>query len=331
MRYDIYKEILRVISPGKNKFYSVVIFLLAGLLFINPMCKTPLKELTRFPYKIRKPDHKYVLEQKLAEVSGLSFISDNEVALIQDEIGSLFIYNLEKNAITKKITFSKKGDFEDLKILGDSAFILRSDGSLFELKNIFQSGASITENPVNTPLSAKNNTEGLCYDDRKKLLLIACKGDAGLKNSGKKYKDKKAVYSFNPETGLLSDTPYVLIDVNEVEKLARGTYKNVIEKFVRFYARSGLVGVFEPSGIAIHPFTRDIYLISSVGKVLVIVTPEGKLAKVVRLSPTIFKQPEGIAFDQSGNLFISNEGRDGHGNILKFIAEKDTTWIIPGI
>ena len=36
------------------------------------------------------------------------------------------------------------------------------------------------------------------------------------------------------------------------------------------------------------------------------------------LDPNVFKQPEGIAFDSTGNLFITNEGRRGKGNILEF-------------
>jgi uncharacterized protein YjiK len=37
----------------------------------------------------------------------------------------------------------------------------------------------------------------------------------------------------------------------------------------------------------------------------------------------MFKQPEGIAFDNAGNLYISNEkGNGNNGSILKFIYQK---------
>ena len=293
---------------------------MGGLLFflgviINPQCRK-IKENFEFPYNIAKPDREIILDKMLTEVSGLSFISETEVALIQDEIGSIFYFDLEKKSITRKIAFSKKGDFEDLKIMGDTGYVLRSDGNLVELSGLIT--GPVRENNLSTALSGKNNTEGLCYDERKKLLLIACKGKPEINKKEKDLENKKAIYSFDPVTKTLSDTPYVLINVNDIQQLTRGTYKNVVEKLVRFYTKAGAVHSFEPSGISIHPFTRDLYVISSVGKVLVIVSPEGKLVNVIQLDPKIFKQPEGIAFDSTGNLYITNEGRHGKGNILEF-------------
>lgn len=307
-------------NPWTGKFYSGAVL----LLFLNPLlflqCNKAIPLQVSFPYNVHKPDQKYVLEQKLAEVSGLSFMSDHEVALIQDEAGSIFIYDLNKNTVTRKIHFSGKGDYEDLKVLGDSAYILRSDGKLFQLTNL---NDAPVENKLSTPLTSKNNTEGLCYDEKNGTLLIACKGSPDIKNSGKDYKNQKAIYSFDLRTGLLTDTPSILIDVNDVRQMTKGTYNNFVEKLIHFYTKSGMPDDFEPSGISIQPSTRDIYVISSVGKLLVILDHSGKLLKTIKLPSSVFKQPEGIAFDGSGNLYISNEGRNGNGNILRFNIQKD--------
>jgi uncharacterized protein YjiK len=46
--------------------------------------------------------------------------------------------------------------------------------------------------------------------------------------------------------------------------------------------------------------------------------------EVYPLNPALFRQPEGIAFDNENNLYISNEGDDiSKGNVLKFVFKKN--------
>jgi uncharacterized protein YjiK len=75
---------------------------------------------------------------------------------------------------------------------------------------------------------------------------------------------------------------------------------------------------FKPSGLAVHPETGHIFVIATVGKLLVILDARGSIIDMIPLDPDIFLQPEGIAFSPSGDLYISSEGRGGKGYILKF-------------
>ena len=75
---------------------------------------------------------------------------------------------------------------------------------------------------------------------------------------------------------------------------------------------------FKPSGIAIHPMTGQIYMISSVGKLLVVLNKNRDLSAKYALDKDVFKQPEGICFSPDGDLYISNEGRGKSANILHF-------------
>jgi len=77
--------------------------------------------------------------------------------------------------------------------------------------------------------------------------------------------------------------------------------------------------VFSPSGIAVHPHTKNIYILSSVGKALLVLDKLGKnILSIQALEKKMTKQPEGIAFDKEGTLFISSEGRSGKGRIFHF-------------
>jgi uncharacterized protein YjiK len=80
---------------------------------------------------------------------------------------------------------------------------------------------------------------------------------------------------------------------------------------------------FHPSGISMHPQTRELYIIASNGKLLVVVDADGNTVAVKSLSSKIFNQPEGICFAPDGTLYISNEGKGSKGNILRFQYKKD--------
>jgi len=60
----------------------------------------------------------------------------------------------------------------------------------------------------------------------------------------------------------------------------------------------------------------DIYVISSVGKVMLVFDHTAKLKDIINFRRSIFVQPEGISFDSKGNLYISNEGKEGNGTIV---------------
>jgi len=76
--------------------------------------------------------------------------------------------------------------------------------------------------------------------------------------------------------------------------------------------------IFGPSGIAVHPVTGEIYIVSAVGNVLIVLNRKNEIMHLQKLRKKVHQQPEGITFDQKGNLYISNEGKEGKGKILMF-------------
>jgi hypothetical protein len=75
---------------------------------------------------------------------------------------------------------------------------------------------------------------------------------------------------------------------------------------------------FHPSCLARHPVTKEWYIISSVNKALLVLDDRWQLKNIYSLDPVLFKQPEGLAFDKLGNMYISNEGGQGNANVLLF-------------
>ncbi len=293
---------------------TIGIYLFISVILSN--CSNQLFAPIIVPYKLTEPTETFTLKKSLNEVSGLNLVSDSNAVLIDDEVGTLFFYNLLSEEIIKKIKFSKGGDWEDLVVKGDTAYVLKSNGTLLEIAPLSNPGA-LTIKELKTSLTTANDTEGLCYDKKRNLLLIACKGQPWIKKTSERYTGMRAIYSFDIVTRKLNTTPDILIDINKVESMVIGMQKNVIRRLMNLYNISTKQS-FQPAGLAIHPLNGDMYVVSAVGNVLLIINPDRKLKKAVKLSNKAFKQPEGITFDREGNLYISNEGKSGKGNILKF-------------
>ena len=79
---------------------------------------------------------------------------------------------------------------------------------------------------------------------------------------------------------------------------------------------------FKPSAAGINPANGKLYIVASVGKLLVVADKDGKVEQVFKLDPTMYNQPEGMTFAPNGDLYISNEGGEGIATILKFVYKK---------
>jgi uncharacterized protein YjiK len=203
------------------------------------------------------------------------------------------------------IFFMEKGDFESIEIVGDTAFIAKSKGILILLKG-FKSGRP-TIQQINTTLTKNDNIEGLCYDAQTNCLWLAAKG---LQDAGEKVKN---VYAFDLKTMKLKKEPVLSL---RLEKVAGFLSHQTDKRYDKL--KSDLLPHNElqlgTSGIAIHPKTGEIYLLSSINKTMIVMNRQNAIIDMVKLDKNIHVQPEGICFDNDGKLFISNEAK---GDIAK--------------
>lgn len=236
------------------------------------------------------------LPNELDEVSGIAFVDNQRLACIQDEEGTIFIYNLSTERIEKEIDFADDGDYEGIAIAGNIAYVVKSDGDLFEVRN-FMGTPQVTE--YKTFLSADDNVEGLFFDKKQKLLWLAPKEEDPNTN------DYKGVYAFDPDRRQMLKDPVFKLTFDG--KAMEDVKDEDIED--RFF----------PSEISRNPSTGQVVLLEGVNSKLLILDNSGKVIKLYILDRDYFPQPEGIAFDKDNNLCISNEGNPAtiHRVLLK--------------
>jgi uncharacterized protein YjiK len=264
-------------------------------------------------YDFTSPDRTVILPAILHEISGLTFIDSTTVACIQDEKGILFIYDLASDEIQRQVTFFSKGDYEGITRVGDTIFVLKSDGILYEIADYKSDSITVLVCP--TGISAKDN-EGLCYDKYKNRLLIAPKENP-LKGPGSK--DRRIIYDFSLITMKLTDEPAYSFNIETLKEFAASNRIYLPLKNKKKGLSTKPVLKFRPSGISIHPLTKDIYLLSSEDYMLFVFNYEGGIKNIFLLNPLLFRQPEGITFLENGDLLISNEGQSkSPATLLRF-------------
>lgn len=251
-------------------------------------------------YKLDHPKASWDLPAALNEVSGISWIDNTHLLAIEDMTPTLYVLNLNgKPVVERQSTFRKtdasKFDVEDVALANGTAYVLWSHGDLFAIHS-WQSNPQTEE--LDTKLSKKNNTEGLCFDPQTGHLLIACKNASGLDDAKK---STRSIYAFDPGRKELLPDPALVIDHKAIKEA------------------TGDKAGFYPSAIAVHPQSGHYFVLSTRDtKGLAEFDRGGKLLHFTPINAELMPQPEGLCFAPDGTLYISTEAR--HGQPAKVLA-----------
>ncbi|MBS1566688.1 MAG: SdiA-regulated domain-containing protein [Bacteroidetes bacterium] len=272
------------------------------LLSVCGACNMLAQERKIKGYDLGKPE-KFHMPQSLIEISGIAFYhgQPDTIFAIQDEQGRFYRLRLgvKKQSHTK---FGKSGDYEDVSLMDDQVIVLKSNGTLYTFPLSDTSAEEAAHVQEWKDLLPPGEYESLYADARDSAVYLLCKNcpQADSKVSVPGYRIPFDGHTFGK-------TETFSIDVNQIKaidgKVKRG---------------------FRPSGMAKNPVTGEWFILSAVNQLLVITDRQWKVTNVYHLDGNRFTQPEGIAFDNNGNLYISNEGDHiNDGNILKFNRQKN--------
>ena len=254
-----------------------------------------------FQYDVYSPEKDYKLPGELEEISGLAYWKEDILLCVEDENGYLYLYDHGKGEIIQEIKFGKKGDYEGVTQSEDIAYVVKTTGKLYYFK--IENEPEVTK--VDLPFTSSNDLEGITKGHKDDEFYIVCKQNAEILENGI---EGRAVYAYNVKKDKVKTKPYIHL-----------TTESFKEEIIKAGLNPSKHMPFMPSGIAVHPQTEDVFLISSVGKLLVVVNKSGSIVSMAPLKRSLFRQPEGICFDHDGNMFISSEGRGKKGYIMKFI------------
>ena len=246
-------------------------------------------------YNLNSPEV-FRLPSVLDEISGIAFHQGraDTVYAEQDEEGRMFYFHPGDQTVGET-KFGKKGDYEDIQIFREQVIMLRSDGVLFSFP---LSGAvnKKVDGVQEQELLPAGEYEGLYADDAGAKLYVLCKHcDEKTSKTTTGY-----IFSFG-NNGMVQPAGSFVIDVTSIAEKAG-------DKKLKF----------EPAALAWNQQNNQWYILSSVNKMLVTADSAWNIKKVYPLNPSLYNQPEGIAFDRAGNLYIANEkGNTGSATLLR--------------
>lgn len=236
--------------------------------FLLASCQTPVEKNFANQPLLSMP-----LEKELDEISGLSFMDDETLALLQDEEGKIYLFDLQKEIIKEQIKFKDEGDFEGLTYNGEHFFALESDGDIYRIDS--KGKAKRFE----FDLSNKSgfDFEGLCFDKRQNQLLVACK-----KHPKKKHDESIWIYRFDLVKSRYEDIPFLKIE------------KSALDTQVR------------PSALYLSE-DRSIWMLSASTHTLFHLNEKGELMQRYRLDKSLYPQAEGICITSDNSIYIATE------------------------
>jgi uncharacterized protein YjiK len=227
----------------------------------------------------------------LNEISGLWYYpKDKSLFAIVDEKGYLYKINPRNPDSMFRWKFAGFGDFEDLALVGNTFFILESNGTIYATN--IPNNETIQSVKYNPPEKG-SEYESLYYDDSTGMLILVCKD---CKQDSKK---SLSTLGFNVASRQFVPAPFVMNAADIAGIVGEGKIK------------------FKPSAAALNPITGQLMIVSAINSLIVTASRSGEILHAYSLDKKLYKQPEGIAIGADRTLYISNEwNKKGAANIM---------------
>jgi uncharacterized protein YjiK len=235
-----------------------------------------------------EPVARWNLPARFREASGLALSDDGRLWVHNDEAALIGALDPTTGQVIGAYRFGQRvqrGDFEGIAVAESRLYLVTSSGRLYTAGLPARSVAEavLPFEVIETGVGKQCEVEGLGHDPRLRLLLLACKTPRA-----KSLADRVAIFRWSLATRALAEPDRVVIPLAD---LRSGR------------SRKG----FHPSAIERDPATGHWLLIASADNGYALVDSGGRVLRAGDLRRG-HPQPEGLALDARGRLYLSDEG-----------------------
>jgi len=241
---------------------------------------------------------RWELPERLREISGLALTHDGRLLAHEDQNGIVYELDAREGRLRKAFALGSptaREDFEGIAVAGDRVYLVTSGGRLYEARE-GEDGERVRFHGYDTGADRDcADVEGLDYDARGQVLLLACKqarADA---------RGSVGIYRWSPALRAAAEPAWMRIPEEAL-------------------ARPIAAKRFRPSALALEPGSGNLLLLSSDPPALAELAPDGGVLSVRRLSADEHRQPEGLAVDAAGALYVADEGAGRAARLSRYTA-----------
>ncbi len=240
------------------------------------------------------PIARWELPARLKEISGLALTADGRLFTHGDERARIYQIDYRRGVIEREFDVGNPaihGDFEAITSVGDSLYLMDSEGVLYHFA--IGDSTAVPYTREDTDLGSKCEFEAMTFDPHINALLLGCKRvhDKGMRDS-------------------------VIIFRWKIPHASTDTVEHIGVAFDKLVGNNGWDGV-HPSDITIDPRSGNYVLVASKEKAIIEITPAGEVV-FARPLPSGHSQPEGVAITRDGVLIVSDEGESSPGAITLY-------------
>jgi uncharacterized protein YjiK len=241
----------------------------------------------------RAPESRGTLPPLFREVSGLALSDDGRLWAHNDESGVIGAFEPTTGKALGGFRLGPRvpvDDFEGIAVAESRLWLVNSRGRLYSaaLPDRSATDGVLPFDMLETGVGRYCEVEGLGHDPGRRLLLLACKLARAKELSG-----QVTIFKWSLATRTLAGPDRIQIPVAALAGSRRG---------------------FHPSAIERNPVTGTWLVLASVDGRYAVIDSAGTVLGAADLGRG-HPQPEGLAIDRAGMVYVADEGGRGLGTV----------------
>ena len=246
---------------------------------------------------LAQSDQISLLPMGIESFSDITFLDSTILICLQEDKSSLVLFDLSSNQVSTPITINLPNKIIDFSRIDSTIILLDNQVQVHFLLPPYDSSSLVTENDI----LGDWKSAATCIHESTKRMFILTQNNFDVDNPV-----SNSIYTYTISKRKLNEKALFDISISDIEMFA--IENNIATPQNKFTDLSDSLSqlIFNPSAMAIHPKTNEIYILSSENRSIVVFNQFGEVQDLFFLDEKLVSNPKAMTFHPSGDLLISN-------------------------